>query len=176
MKHMFIAAMAAACLAVLLLVVHFADLGLNASVIFLQEDLQGISRSDYRAACARIPGQLEQLEEEKIKHGLFRTESLAPLEQNDALLFGYPGATYYSSDITDEARTFMRRLGYAYDEFSYSFIEDGTASASAALGIRYLLTAEGAPQARPALPMALRIPADASSGAPADPSDPFAFT
>ena len=166
----------AACLAALLLVVHFADLGLNASVIFLQEDLQGISRSDYRAACARIPGQLAQLEEEKNKHGLFRTEFLAPLEQNDALLFGYPGATYYSSDITDEARTFMRRLGYAYDEFSYSFIEDGTASASAALGIRYLLTSEGAPQARPALPMALRIPADASSGAPADTSDPFTFT
>ena len=166
----------AACLAALLLVVHFADLGLNASVIFLQEDLQGISRSDYRAACARIPSQLVQLEEEKNKHGLFRIESLAPLEQNDALLFGYPGATYYSSDITDEARTFMRRLGYAYDEFSYSFIEDGTASASAALGIQYLLTAEGTPQERPALPMALRIPTDASSGAPADTSDPFTFT
>ena len=166
----------AVCLAALLLFVHFADLGLNASVIFLQEDLQGISRSDYRAACARIPSQLVQLEEEKNKHGLFRIESLAPLEQNDALLFGYAGATYYSSDITDEARTFMRRLGYAYDEFSYSFIEDGTASASAALGIRYLLTAEGAPQERPALPMALRIPADASSGAPADTSDPFTFT
>ena len=166
----------AACLAALLLVVHFADLGLNASVIFLQENLQGISRSDYRAACARIPSQLVQLEEEKNKHGLFRIESLAPLEQNDALLFGYPGATYYSSDITDEARTFMRRLGYAYDEFSYSFIEDGTASASAALGIQYLLTAEGTPQERPALPMALRIPTDASSGAPADTSDPFTFT
>ncbi|MBQ3790199.1 MAG: YfhO family protein [Lachnospiraceae bacterium] len=103
---------------------------------------------------------------------VFRTESLTPIEQNDAMLIGYSGVTYYGSDVQLVERQFLQKLGYN-DNGLYAEYEPGnTRTAEALLGIRYLIDGDRL-QEREAVPMVVDLPAEDIP----DPgrSDPFTY-
>ncbi|MCR5094344.1 MAG: YfhO family protein [Lachnospiraceae bacterium] len=148
--------------------VQLLDLLVNAREIYEQSSVFQTPYSSFLARYADLKQAVSSLPAGDI---LYRTESLPPYEQNNAMLLGYNGITRYGSGSSLREREFLREIGFN-DNGSYAeYSPDNTGSADALLGIRYILNGREAEEIGSYLPMALVCDTDPVI---ADSGNPFA--
>ena len=132
----------AAGLGAAVLLVHMADLGLNAK---LSLDQLTATSSDPAKWAAYVSEKSAALALADTGGTLTRVESPTLFDQNrcEPMLFCYDGLSHYSSNVPLKDLAFLRRLGIAcYKDLFSLYGPDVTAGADSLLGIRYLVAAE----------------------------------
>lgn len=169
------------------LLVHGADLGLNAKLSLTA--LTGTS-SDPAQWAAYVTEKSAALDLADTGDTLTRVESPECFDQNrcEPMLFGYDGISHYSSNTPQKNLAFLRRLGVpCYKGLFALYGPDVTAGADSLLGIRYLAasrlnkpyeaTASSGTYAVYENPTALPVgwTADGAVAEPIGASDPFGY-
>ncbi len=72
--------------------------------------------------------------------GFYRLEKLYRRTHNDAMMFSYNGLSHYSSCETEQAKTFLKTMGFCDNE-NWAFYGNGSTSfADAFMGVKYLIS------------------------------------
>ena len=125
-------------MAAMIMIMQFADLGLNAAYIYRTESLIEESQASYEEATEAMARAVNQVKE--LDDGFYRVENWSPRQQNDSMQHAYNGVTHYSMAGLTYARTFLQNLGYNDDEQYADYGHDNTQTADSILGIKYVLT------------------------------------
>lgn len=123
---------------VMLVLIQFADLGVNGSYIHKMESIQEEKASDFAQTISSIGKTVEAVKE--LDGSLYRMESWSPRQQNDSMMFGYNGVTHYSSAGLTYVRDMLQKMGYNDDGLCAEYGYDNTQTADSILGVKYLLT------------------------------------
>lgn len=84
-------------------------------------------------------GMIETLSEQD--PSLYRIEKHFRRSNNDAMMFGYPGLSHFSSTETEAAKRFMGALGFRDNgNWAYYGEEGSTTFADCLMGVKYLLS------------------------------------
>ncbi len=123
---------------VILSLIQFSDIGINASYIYRMESMMEEKAAEYSSTVDRIASTVSAVK--KQDSTFYRMESWTPRQQNDSMMHDYKGITHYSSAGLTYVRYFLQKMGYNDDGLYTDYGHDNTQTADSILGIKYLMT------------------------------------
>lgn len=124
--------------AVLLVMLQFFDIGLNASYIYINESVNEERASEFSIKTAYMEEAVKQLKAKD--KDFYRVDSWSSRQQNDGMMFAYNSVTNYSFSSLIYVRDFLQKLGFDDDETYLEYGHNNTEAADSILGIKYILT------------------------------------
>jgi uncharacterized membrane protein YfhO len=131
----------AAALALLIFIVHLADLGANAKLSLADLTLPASDSAAYAQYVTEKQAAFDLIDTGDT-YTRVESDTMFDMNRCEAMLFGYDGISHYGSTISQKSLDFLDRLGFdRYTDLWALYGSGVTTAADTLLGLRYLVTA-----------------------------------
>ena len=124
--------------AVLILLIHVAELGSNGIYTYNMESMMSEKASPFMNKVDDVHKAVQYIENSD--KTFYRIENLTPRQQNDSMMHDYKGVTHYSSAGLTYVRYFLQKMGYNDDSLYTDYGHDNTETADSILGVKYIMS------------------------------------